>query len=314
MNKIVVFCKKWWPTIVTFVIAIVATCVFIIWGHDEVLTGDGTQPINEIVRNYGLLIIAFWGAVLAVWRSQIAGEQADSASRQAETSERGFRNERYQKGADMLGSETLTTRMGGLYALELLARDHPEDYLDQIIKIIATFVRHPSQGEETHAPEQSGAGNPLPYRRDVLEAVWVISRLNEINVQHDKPNLSLADLSYMRFTSGSPTPKNFTNFDFTGAKLNHAEFPGANLTGANFLEANLTNARLVCANFTGADITFADIASANLMGAKGLTQAQINITCQNPDGASPILPNNFTWDKGNAIELWHHYRGDPNQD
>jgi len=299
--------KMWWPTITIGFIAVVftiilSTCIF----HD--IKPNGEPPKSEIIRNYGLLIVAFWGAFLAVWRGQIA-------DRQVKISERGLRNERYQRGAEMLGSEVISTRLGGLYALKRLALDHPEDYLDQIIKLIATFVRHPSQGEKEMAERpQTDASRKLKFRRDVLEAIWVISRLNKSNVAHDKPDLSLANLNHARFTSASPTPKNFINFDFTGAQLEYAEFTGANLAGAIFLEANLTNAKLAGENFTDADLTFAVLDNAMLIGAKELTQAQLNMACQRVRGSPPKLPENLTWDENIAIDLWREYHGDSAQD
>ena len=52
--------------------------------------------------------------LLAVWRSIVAERQADTA-------QQSLLNERYQKGAEMLGNEVLSVRMGGIYALGRLA-------------------------------------------------------------------------------------------------------------------------------------------------------------------------------------------------
>ncbi len=108
------------------------------WAH-----GNGASK-SEALRNlalaYGAFLAAFIGLPLAIWRSYVAHSQAETANRQsetankqaeianrqAETSERGLRNERYQKGAEMLGSDTLATRLGGIYALERLAGSTPK--------------------------------------------------------------------------------------------------------------------------------------------------------------------------------------------
>ena len=65
---------------------------------------------STTIRNIGLLVGAIIAMVLAVWRSRVAG-------RQAATAERGLLNERYQKGAEMLGSDVLAVRIGGIYGL-----------------------------------------------------------------------------------------------------------------------------------------------------------------------------------------------------
>ena len=307
--------------------AVAATGFLFDLAYSEIIAEKRTQPKNEIIRNLGLLIAASLAAFLAVWRSQIAGHQAESASRQAETgirqaetSERGLRNERYQRGAEMLGSEVISTRLGGLYALKHLALDHPEDYLDQIIKLIATFVRHPSQGEkEMAARPQTDASRKLKFRRDVWEAIVVIAELNESDVAHDAPNLTLADLRHMRLISGTSKP-NYSGFDFTGAQLDHANFVGANLTDANFMDAHLTNAKLVCANFTGANLAFAKIDGADLTGAAlvqviGLQQAQLDTACFGRGANPPRLPPGcLTWDEDAAIERWHKHHGNSAQE
>lgn len=58
---------------------------------------------HEVIRNYGLLVIAVWAAVIAVWRGRIADQQVKVA-------ERGLMHERLLKGAEMLGSENMATR------------------------------------------------------------------------------------------------------------------------------------------------------------------------------------------------------------
>ena len=62
------------------------------------------------------------GLPLAIWRTK-------TADRQADTAQQSLLNERYQKGAEMLGNSALAVRMGGIYALQRLAEDHPETIL-----------------------------------------------------------------------------------------------------------------------------------------------------------------------------------------
>ena len=77
---------------------------------------------STIIRNFGLVA----AAVFALW---FARKRILVADRQADTAQRGLLNERYQKGAEMLGSKVLAVRRGGIYALARLARDdHSGDY------------------------------------------------------------------------------------------------------------------------------------------------------------------------------------------
>ena len=58
------------------------------------------------IRNIALVIGGAIALVFAVWRSGIAQRQSDIA-------QQGLLNERYQKGAEMLGSEVLSVRLAG---------------------------------------------------------------------------------------------------------------------------------------------------------------------------------------------------------
>ena len=94
---------------------------------------------STTIRNLGLVIAAIVALPLAIWRSIVA-------ERRAKTAQRGLLNERYQKGAEMLDSQVLAVRLGGIYALARLAREHPGDYHTQIMSLLCAFVRPPGWG------------------------------------------------------------------------------------------------------------------------------------------------------------------------
>ena len=85
----------------------------------SILTWDswrGPESDGMAIRNLVLTMAAIAALPLAIWRSKVA-------ERQAETAQRGLLNERYQKGAEMLGSDVLTVRLAGIYALARLDRE-----------------------------------------------------------------------------------------------------------------------------------------------------------------------------------------------
>ena len=43
----------------------------------------------------------------------------------------------------MLGSKVLSVRLGGIYALQRLAQEDPEQYRDQIVGLLDIFVKDP---------------------------------------------------------------------------------------------------------------------------------------------------------------------------
>ena len=95
---------------------------------------DGLESGSTTVRNLGFVIAGVVALPLAIWRSLVAQRQADTA-------QQNLLNERYQQGAEMLGSDVLAVRLGGIYALERLAAEHPEQYHVQIMQLFCAFVR-----------------------------------------------------------------------------------------------------------------------------------------------------------------------------
>ncbi len=212
--------------------------------------GDGSDEKisnGETLRNLALIVGLVFGIPLALWRNIVA-------TRQVETSEQNLRNERYQTGANMLGNDTLATRLGGIYALEHLAKDHPDEYHIQIMKLLCAFVRHP------RTDESSNVG--VSIRQGVEAAVQAIEARGEYGKKLESDEKRHLGLYGVNLKGAS-----LRSIDLTGAKLEYA-----NLTGARMLYTNLTSARMWYTNLTGANmhratLTGADMRYANLTGA-----------------------------------------------
>ena len=126
---------------------------------------------STTIRNLGLIIAGVIALPLAIWRSIVA-------QRQANTAQQNLLNERYQQGAEMLGSEVLAVRLGGIYALERLAEEHPEQYHVQIVRLFCAFVRHPTNDERTEADSDVEREEPR-LREDVQTVMTAISTHHE---------------------------------------------------------------------------------------------------------------------------------------
>ena len=94
-------------------------------GWDWLSEGESN---SETIRNVGLVIAGAIALPVALWRSLVAQRQAAAAQQQALTAQFGLAEDRYQKGAEMLGSDVLSVRVGGIYALRGLADDMPGVY------------------------------------------------------------------------------------------------------------------------------------------------------------------------------------------
>ena len=126
------------------------------------------------VRNAALVIGGATALLLAVWRSRVAERQAKAAQSQVKASQQSLSNERYQKGAEMLGSDVRSVRLGGVYALERLAEEHPEQYHLQVMRLLCAFARNPINDDtiETESPETpDDPARPSKRLRDDVQAV-----------------------------------------------------------------------------------------------------------------------------------------------
>ena len=101
------------------------------------------ETMSTTARNIGILFFGVVAIGFAIWRGIAADRQAKASLFRAETSERGLLNERYQKGAEMLGSSVPSVRLGGVFALQSLADEEPHLYHLQIMRLLAAFVCQP---------------------------------------------------------------------------------------------------------------------------------------------------------------------------
>ena len=217
----------------------------------------GADSAGATIRNIGLVIAGSVALPLALWRGAVADKQASSAQRQAASDRETLLNERYQKGAEMLGSNILSVRLGGIYALQRLAEEEPEQYHVKSMRLLCAFVRHPTKAED-RSDNTGPAGAELKsnfkdvrLREDVQAAMAAIGTRTAADVElEEKENCRLSLLN-----------ADLTCALLIGANLTNVILSGANLTLAFVSNANLANAELALTNFSQ---------------ARGLTQSQLD--------------------------------------
>jgi hypothetical protein len=220
-----------------------------------------------------------------------------TSQRNYEQAEQGQVTDRYTKAIEQLGADKLDVRIGGIYAIERIARDSVRDH-PTVMEVLSAFVREHSPEQWPPLPDdyQPGADPPeRTTRPDVRAAVTVIGRRNperdprrqrvnladaflaDVNLSHaylTDADLSNADLSRADLTRGWLARANLTGAHFADANLTGAHFRGANLSGAHFSGADLRKADLTQTDLTDADLTRADLTRADLSGAN-LTAADL---------------------------------------
>jgi hypothetical protein len=231
------------------------------------LTPDARLKATNDVRTtllQGLVGAFFLATAFFTWR------QLRISQRQLQLSEEQQIADRFARAVEQLGKKELDVRLGGVFALEQIAKSSSV-YCDLVAEVLSAYVRG-------HAPQA-----PLPARRaagpvspDLQAAVTALGRTigpqprggNAINLCDVV--LAGADLRGAVLPGVRLNGSNLSNAHLEGAHLEGARLVGTNLTGAwlngawlsgeaKLIRAALEGARLIGTDLTGADLTSATV-------------------------------------------------------
>jgi uncharacterized protein YjbI with pentapeptide repeats len=183
--------------------------------------------------------------------------------------EQGQVTDRYTKAIEQLDStKARDVRIGGIYALERIARDSERDH-PTVMEVLSAFVREHSHDQWPEPPAGAPADADPPAREtrpDVQAAMTAIGRLNPAH-DHQPVNLASAILTGADLTGITLDHAKLTRATLDRAKLTRADLTGADLDYARLADANLTNAHLEYATLTDAVLTDAKFIQAHLTEA-----------------------------------------------
>jgi hypothetical protein len=172
------------------------------------------------------------------------------------TTQEGQITDRFTKAIDQLGktgSENLAIQLGGIYALERIARDSERDH-GPIMEVLTAYVREhaPWPAKRILADDLSLVDRPSsekdqPLRKPAADIQAILTVLGQRALTHEGGKYVSLDLR---------------GTDLRGADLSTAHLEGANLEGSNLERANLQivhleQAFLLKTILKGADLTLA---------------------------------------------------------
>ena len=236
---------------------------------------------GDALRNLGFIIAGLAALGFAIWRGVVAQKQANAAKRQTETGQQSLLNERYQRGAEMLGSPVLSVRFGGIYALQRLAEEHPEQYHVQVMRLFCAFVRNPPSMRRKRATKGE-------LRLDVQDVITAIGKRSYAGLRLEAEADFSLDLRGARLECAHMMGLNFAGSDLEGADLSGARFLRANLSDARLGDVNLSDSYLTEANLSGAYLDGADLSGARLFETNlcGATLVSTELSGANFEGAT----------------------------
>src|SRR5215218_3453534 len=156
--------EKWYDRTRYQVLLFVGGIVFFVlaggWILDWYIAPKTSGQKKDLVQALGLLTAGVAGAVgiYFTWRGQRQAREAqeenqrttqaqlENAQEELQLTRQGQITERFTRAIDQLGNASLDVRLGGIYALERIARESEEDYWP-IMEVLTAYVRQ-------HAPQR----------------------------------------------------------------------------------------------------------------------------------------------------------------
>ena len=263
---------EFWITLSVAVMIVEVLLVVVLWdwlAKDE--SGSAT------IRNIGLVIAGSLAIPLAIWRAVVADKQASSAQHQTAIAQQGLLNERYQKAAEMLGSDVLSVRIGGIHTLRDLAMERPNQYHVRVMRLLCAFARNPAKGGtdwgELATSRMYSDVRFLMLREDLQAVMDVIRGCSSAEVHLEEREGFRLQLQYA---------------DLRGATLHRADLKRAILWGADLSGAFLASTRLDCARLNDARLFDTQFSNEGDDPATGLTQQQLDEASGDPEAGPKI--------------------------
>ena len=265
------------------VIALLA--LFVLWKIPQwqVRNVEGLAPkerfdrVNEARKTLATILggAAFLVGGFFTWQNiKVAQGAASTSQRALEVSREGQITDRFSKAIEQLssvdkdGKKRVEVRLGGIYALEGIAKESPELHWP-IMEVLTAYVRLNAPNPQKSTQENPTATAPPAHPAADIQAILTV--LGRRDQQYENVNQSL-DLSETEI-QGADLRKaqldgaNLNEADLDGANLDLAHLNGAHLIYARLGSAHLGYAGLAMANLYLADLSGANLSRANLQGA-----------------------------------------------
>jgi hypothetical protein len=181
-------------------------------------------------------------------------QNVNVAQRNLRVTEEGKITDRFSKAVEMLGSEKLEVRLGGIYALERIARDSQKDHWT-VMEVLTSYVR-----ENSHIKFDGQKESMV--REDIQAVMSVISRRKWWKEETQALNLRKVDLSFCNLKEAILENVILDEANLFGANLNKV-----NLKGATLCEANISKSDLSGANLKSSYLFKSDLSKTNLKNA-----------------------------------------------
>jgi hypothetical protein len=179
-------------------------------------------------------------------------------SQTLQTTQEGQITDRFTKAITQLGDHNLAVRLGGIYALERIAKDSASDHWS-VMEVLTAFVREYSHGR-SHSPWEWVS---MLFTKDR----WPEDRAESKPPADIQAVLTVIGRRTRTYENGETRTLNLRDSNLQGAVLWEAQLQHAYLRDAQLQGAVLGKAQLQGAVLWGAQLQHADLWGAQLQGA-----------------------------------------------
>ncbi len=178
--------------------------------------------------------------------------------------QRGQVTDRFTKAIEQLGNEKVDVRLGGVYALEQIARD-ARDVQWPIIEILTAFVR-----EHARRPDEGSLWTETGHPTADIQAIMGVLKRRDPSADRARLDLAHTDLREVGIEG-----VDLTGADLRGVSFRAAKLAGADLSGATLWYADLGAADLDDVKFVGADLRHVQMNDGTSMRRTDFSDAYI---------------------------------------
>jgi hypothetical protein len=235
---------------------------------------DKRRTIFQLVGGIGLLLTA-----IIAWRRMTATEKTLAVTQE------GKATDLFVEAIKLLGEsgdDKLAMRLGGIYALERIARTSRDDH-GPIMEILTAYVREKAPHRGPIAEKVKGALEIPPDPNSAIKAdiQAILTVLGRRTLANDRKGNRL-DLHGTNLREANLKGANLRDVNFFSTNLSWSYLEDADLRGALFSDSFLWNARLRGAKLAGANFYMAGLCQADLRGTNlaettGISQHEFNI-------------------------------------
>jgi len=203
---------------------------------------------QQLAGDRRLFAIQLAGALVVFIGLYLTFRRIKASERQVQAVEDGQVTERFSRAIEHLGTKNLAVRLGGIYALERIAKDSPDDHWT-VMETLSAFVRENANSVlrredfKKSLCTRSDVDVPRPETA-VLEALKVLGRRRK----EQDPTGSRLDLRGAKLAG----------LRLEDSDLSRANFSNAHLPLAHFLRCDLNNTRFVEAELWGSSFVRLD--------------------------------------------------------